>query len=153
MVPRHLQALRLTLVAGMLAALALAGTPRAFAKPFEPQENSFQSAVDGFLSYLKSETNEVVAAAARAARENRDTLAQAKAGIVAQISALREALSDQKAKLATLGKDLGAMGEEWKQMTVSLWAKLQRSAADALDWISAWMRNQSLSDRRPEIRV
>ena len=140
-------------MAGMLGALALAGALPASAKPFEPQENSLQSAVDGFASYLKSETNELVAAAARAARENKDTLAQAKANIDAQISALRETLSDQKARLATLGKDLGAMGEEWKQVTVSSWVKMQRSAADALDWISAWMRNQSLSDKSPEIRV
>ena len=151
MVPRHLQALRLTLMAGMLGVLALAGAPQAFAKPFEPQENSFRSTVDGFVAYLKSETNEVAAKAARAARENKGTLAQAKASIRAQISALRESLSGQKARLATLGKDAGAMGEEWKQAAVSSWAKMQRSAADALDGIAAWMRNQS--DKRPEIRV
>jgi hypothetical protein len=145
-------------MAGVLGALVLAGAPQAFAKPFEPQENSFQSAIDGFVSYLKSETNEIAAAAAREARENKDTLTQAKANIGAQITALREALSGQKARLATLGKDLGAkdlgaMGEEWKQAAVSSWAKMQRSAADALDWIEAWMRNHSLSDKRPEIRV
>ena len=153
MVPRRLQALRLTLLAGMLGALAFTGASQAVAKPLEPQENSFQSAVDGFVAYLKSETNELAAAAARAARENKDTLTQAKANIGAQISALREALSDQKARLATLGKDLGAMGEEWKQVTISSWAKMQRSAADALDGIAAWMRHQSLSDELSEIRV
>jgi len=153
MVPRRPQALRLTLLAGMLGALALAGASQAFAEPFEPQENSVQSTVDGFVAYLKSETNELAAAAARTARENKDTLAQAKANIGAQISALRGALSDQKARLETLGKDLGAKGEEWKQVTASSWARMQRSAADALDWISAWMRSQSLSDKSPEIRV
>jgi chromosome condensin MukBEF ATPase and DNA-binding subunit MukB len=140
-------------MAGMLGALALAGAPQAFAKPFEPQENSFQSTVDGFVSYLKSETSEVAAAAARAARENRGTLAQAKASIGAQFSALREALSGQKARLATLGKDAATMGEEWKQVTISSWATMQRSAADALDGIATWMRNQSLSNKHPEIRV
>jgi len=153
MVPRRLQALRLTLLAGMLGALAFTGASQAVAKPLEPQENSFQSAVDGFLAYLKSETNELAAAAARAARENKDTLTQAKANIGAQISALREALSGQKARLATLGKDAATMGEEWKQVTISSWATMQRSAADALDGIATWMRNQSLSDKHPEIRV
>jgi hypothetical protein len=145
-VPRHLQCLRLTLVAGTVGALALASAPQAVAKPIEPQENSFQTAVDSFASYLKAETNEAVVAAARAVRENKGTLAAAKARIDATISALRETLSGQKAILETLGPDAAAMGEAWRQAAVGSWARMQHSAAVALDWIAAWMRNHSLSD-------
>jgi hypothetical protein len=139
---------RLSLHCALIAAMPLfAGGALAAAKPLEPQENSLHSAVDSFVSYLKSETNEAVAAAARIARENKDTVAEVKSRIGAQIAAFSAALSGQKARLTTLGKDASAMWEAWREAAISSWAKAQAQAHDALDWITAWMRNQSLSDR------
>jgi hypothetical protein len=131
MPPRRLQSLRISLIAAMLGTQLFAGGALAAAQPVEPQENSLNSAVDDFVSYLKSETNEAVTAAARIARENKDSLAQAKSRIGAQIDALRGSLSGQKARLTTLHKE----------------------AHEPLDWIAGWMRNQSLSDQRPETPV
>jgi len=153
MVQRRLQSLRPALMAGLLGVVMLAPAPRAFAKPVDPQENSLQSAVGGFVAYLKSETNEAMTAAARAARENKETIATAKARIDATIASLRETLNGQKARLETLGKDATAMSEAWREAAVSSWAKIEHSVHDALDWIEAWMRNQSPSDQSPEIPV
>ena len=46
-------------MAAMIGLPFLAGTPAA-ATPIEPNENSVQAAVDSFVAYLKSETNEVM---------------------------------------------------------------------------------------------
>jgi hypothetical protein len=107
--------------------------------------------VDNFVAFLKSETNEAVTAAARLARENKDMIADARARLGAKIAAWHAALSGQKARLKTLGKDASARWEAWREEAVSSWAKIERKAHDALDWIAAWMRNQSLSD--PETPV
>ncbi|MGH9893619.1 MAG: hypothetical protein ACREA0_16860 [bacterium] len=151
MPPRRLPFFRYALIAAMLGAPLFAGGALAAAKPLEPQENSLHSAVDSFVSYLKSETNEAVTAAARIARENKDALAEAKSLIGARIAAFNAALSGQKARLTTLGEDASAMWEAWREAAVSSWAKVRAQAHDALDWIAAWVRNQSLSD--PETPV
>ena len=151
MPPRRLPSFRCALIAAMLATPLFAGGALAAAKPLEPQENSLHSAVDSFVSYLKSETNEAVTAAARIARENKDTVAEVKSRIGAPIAAFSAAFSSQTARLTTLGKDASAMWEAWREAAVSSWAKLQAQAHDALDWITAWMRNQSLSDRETSV--
>ena len=143
---RRLQSLKLALIAAMAGAFLLTAAASAVANPVEPQENSFQNAIDSLTAYLKTDTNEAMAAAARVARDNKGTLDAAKANIDATISALGETLSGRKAILETLGPDTAAMGEAWRQTAVESWAKMQQSAADALDWIAAWMRNHPLSD-------
>ena len=153
MPPRRLPSFRCALIAAMLGAPLFAGGALAAAKPLEPQENSLHSAVDSFISYLKSETNEAVTAAARIARENKDTLAEVKSRIGAQIAAFSASLSGQKARLTTLGKDASATWEAWRVAAVSSWAKIEREAHDALDWIATWMRNQSSIDQNPETPV
>jgi outer membrane murein-binding lipoprotein Lpp len=152
-VPCRLPLLRCTLIAAILAMPLLAGATSAAAKPLDTQENPLPSAVDSFVAYLKKETNEAMTAAARIARENKDVLAAAKSRFGTQIAAGRALLSGQKARLPTLGKDASAMWEAWTVEAVSSWAKIERGAHDALDWIATWMRNQSLSDQHPETPV
>ena len=151
MPPRRLPFFYFALIAAMLGAPLVAGGALAVAKPVEPQENSLHSAVDSFVSHLKSETNEAVTAAARIARENKDTVAEVKSRIGAQIAAFSAALSGQKARLTTFGKDASTVWEAWREAAVSSWAKVQAQAHDALDWITAWMRNQPLSDRETPV--
>jgi cytochrome c556 len=153
MVQHRLQSLRPALMARLLGVVMLAPASPAFAEPIDRQENSLQSTVDGFVAYLKSETNEAMTAATRAARDNKETIEAANARIDATIANLRETLNGQKARLEILGKDATAMSEAWREAAISSWAKIERSAHDALDWIEAWMRNQSLSDQSPEIPV
>jgi len=150
--PCRLPALRSALMAAMVGLPFLAGTPAA-AKPIEPNENSVQVTIDSFVAYLKSETNEAIAAAARMARDNKDNLAAAKSYLDSQLSAWRDLLSDQKARAGTLGKDASATWEAWREAVVSSWAIIERQALDALDWVTTWMRNQSSSDRNPETPV
>ena len=78
---RRLPSLRAALIASMLALPMFAGGALAAAHPVESQANSLQSAIDDFVSYLKSETNEAARTAARIARENEDTIDAAKSHI------------------------------------------------------------------------
>jgi hypothetical protein len=71
----------------------------------------------------------------------------------AHVADWRAALSGQKEGLKTLHKDASAMWEDLSETAVSSWAEAERQAHVALDWIAKWMRNQSLSDQRPEIPV
>jgi phage-related minor tail protein len=151
MQPRRLPSLRYALVAVTLGTFLLA-TPAVANSP-EPRENSFPTAVDRFVAYLKSETNEAMIAAVRLARQNKDQLAAAKSRIETEIAAFRAALSGQKERLPTLGKDMSTTWEAWRDAAVSSWAKVERRVHDTLDWIAAWVRNQSLSDQHPEIPV
>lgn len=143
--PLCLSRLHLAAIAA-IGMFAFAGGTHAAPRPVEPQANSsFQSTVDGFVSYLKSETNELATAAMRIARENKDRIAEVRSRASAQISAWSAALSGQKERLSTLGREASAKMQAWSKVAVSSWAKVGRSARDALDWITTWMRNQSSS--------
>ena len=150
---RRLPSLRAALIASMLALPMFAGGALAATHPVEPQANSLQSAIDDFVSYLKSETNEAARMAARLARENKDTIDAAKSHLGALTADWGAALSRQKERLKTLHKDASAMWEDWNETAVSSWAEAGRQAHMALDWIGKWMRNKSLSDQHPEIPV
>jgi len=103
------------LIAVLLGLALFAGSALAAAQPIDSQENSVQSSVDGFVSYLKSETNDALMAAARIARENKDTIDEAKARIGVQIDAVSAALSSRKERLKTFGNDASAMWEEMER--------------------------------------
>ncbi len=150
---RRLLSLRSMLFAAALGLPLLAGEALAATEPVEPQANSLQSAIDDFVSYLKSETNDAARTAARIAREHKDTLDTAKSQMDTYITNLRAALSGQKERVKTLHKDAPALWEDLSETAVSSWAEAERQAHMALDWIGKWMRNQSLSDQRPEIPV
>jgi hypothetical protein len=138
------------LIAAILG-LAVLGKMPAGAQPLGAQETSVQARVDSFVSYLKAEMNEALTAAARLARENKDSLASAKAYLESQYDGWR--LSYQKAGVTTLGKGAAAFWEAWTATAASSWASIEHHAHDALDWIEAWMRNQSSSNQYPETPV
>lgn len=146
--PSRLPWFRYTLIAAMLSMLA--GTAPAAAEPVEPQENSAQAALDNFVAYLKTETNEAITAASKLARDHKDSLDAAKSYLDRQFAGWRAALSGQK---ATLDKDASSIWQAWRQAAVSSWATIERSAHDVVDWIATWMRHQSLSDQNPETPV
>jgi hypothetical protein len=143
---------RSALIAALLGSALVAVTPAA-AEPVEPNETSVLAAIDSFVAYLKSETNQTVTAAARLARDNKESLAAAKSYLDSQLSGWRDLLSDQKARAGTLGKDAAASWEAWREAAVASWAAIERQAVDALDWIQSWMRNQSMTDQNPETPV
>jgi chromosome segregation ATPase len=147
---RRLPSLRCTFIAAMLGLPLFAASAPAATQPVEPQANSLQAAIDNFVSYLKSETNEAARIASRIAR---DTLDAAKSRLDTHIGDLRAALSGQKDRLTTFREDASATWEAWRAAAVSSWANVEREAHEALDWIAKWMRNQSLSDQRPEVPV
>ena len=148
--PLHcLSSLSATLIAALLGLPLFAASALGATQPVEPQANFLQATIDDFVSYLKSETNEAARVAARIARENKDTIDAAKSRMDAHIADCRAALSGQKERLKTLHKDASAMWEDLSERAVSSWDNVERH----VDWIAKWMRNQSLSDQRPEIPV
>jgi hypothetical protein len=138
----------LALLAGLLGTLLLAPAPRALAEPIDSQENSLESAVDSFFAYLRTETNEAIIAAARAAREHKDSIEAAKARVGA---ALDEC--GQKGTLERFGKNAAAMSEAWREAAASSWAKIESSARDVLAELETWLRRHSPPEENPEIPV
>ena len=149
---RRLRSSRLALLVGLCSAFLLAPAPRVSAKPIYPQANSLQSAVDRFVAYLKTETNAAMTEAARLAREHKDDIDAAKARVDAALAELI-ALSGHKESLDALSKDAAALSQAWREAAVSSWAKIERSARDALAEIDAWTRNQSLPNDDSDIHV
>jgi hypothetical protein len=143
----RLQSARLALLAGLLGTLLLAPAPRALAEPIDSQENSLESAVDSFFAYLRTETNEAIIAAARAARE------AAKARVGAALDELSQALGGQKGALERFGKNAAAMSEAWREAAASSWAKIESSARDVLAELETWLRRHSPPEENPEIPV
>jgi ElaB/YqjD/DUF883 family membrane-anchored ribosome-binding protein len=149
---RRMSPLCCALIAAMLA-LPLLPVRALAVGPLESQANSFQSAIDNFISHLKSETNEAARTAARIARDNQDVLDAARSRMDSHLSDFRAALSGRKEDLKTLHEDASAMWKAWKKTAVSSWDSVERHANEVLDWIAKWRRNQSLSVQRPEIPV
>ena len=152
MAHRRLQSSRLALLVGLCSAFLLVPAPRVSAEPIYPQANSLQSAVDRFVAYLKTETNAAMTEAARLAREHKDDIDAAKARVDAALAELI-ALSGHKESLDALSKDAAALSQAWREAAVSSWAKVERSARDALAEIDAWTRNQSLPNDDSDIHV
>jgi hypothetical protein len=153
MAHRRLQSSRLALLVGLFSAFLLAPAPRVSAEPIDPHANSVQSAVDRFVAYLKTETNAAMTEAARLAREHKDDIGAAKARVDAALAELRATLSGHKESLDALSKDAAALSQAWREAAVSSWAKIERSARDALAEIDAWTRNQSLPNDDSDIHV
>ena len=145
----RLQSSRLALLVGLCSAFLLAPAPRVSAEPIYPQANSLQSAVDRFVAYLKTETNAAMPEAAR----HKDDIDAAKARVDAALAELRATLSGHKESLDALSKDAAALSQAWREAAVSSWAKIERSARDALAEIDAWTRNQSLPNDDSDIHV
>jgi hypothetical protein len=151
LVPCRLSIIGSALIAVMVALPLLVGTP-ALAKPIDPNVSSVQAAIDDFVAYLKSETNEAMTTAVRLARDHEDDLATAKSYLDRQFSAWRDLLSDQKARAGTFVDDASATWNAWREAAAASWAIVERQAVDALDWIQSWMRH-SLRDQSPETPV
>lgn len=149
MAPRRPPLLRIALIA---AAMFAASSLPATAKSLDPKVNSLIAAVDNFIAYLRSETQQNAAAAAEFARDNKHVIDQATSRLAAQIADWRTALSGQKETLQTLGEDASALLKALGETAISSWAKVERHAVDALDWALGWVR-QSPSDQRSEIPV
>jgi hypothetical protein len=151
LVPFRLPWFRYALIAALLGVVA--GTAPASAEAVEPQEHSAQAALDSFVAYLKAETNEAITAAARLARDHKDSLDAARAYFDRHFTGWRAALSGHKAKVPTLDQDASAMWQAWREAAISSWATIERSAHNVVDWIATWMRRQSLSDQTPQTPV
>src|SRR4029078_13185442 len=97
----------------------------------ESHENSLQSQVDSFVSYLRTERNEATIAPARATRENNDSIDAAKALVGAALDNLSQACGGQKGDLERFSKNATAMSVAWREAAALSRAKIEHSAPRA----------------------
>jgi hypothetical protein len=135
----------------IVGAMTVSGPLRAQAKPLEAQDNSLQTAIDGFVAYLRSETYDVASEAARMARDNKDAIGMAEAALRSQLAKLGAALSGQKERAETLANDAMARLDAWSKSADMSWAR--RQAEELLDSFTAWLRSQAPSNETDEIPV
>ncbi len=140
-------------VAALLGAATCAAPALAHAEPLEPQDNSLQHAIDGFVAYLKSETYEAAADAARLAREHREEIEAAKKRLDPRFAELGAALSDQKARVDTLARDAMARLEAWRRSAGVSWVEAERLAETMIDRLSAWLRSHAPSNESEQVPV
>ncbi len=142
-----------------LAAAALFGSAivadpaRARAEPLDAQAESLQRAIDDFVAYLRSESYDAAAEAARLAREHRDEIEAAGKAFNSRLSELAALLSDQKARADTLARDAMARLEAWSRSAGVSLDEAERLAHTMLDRLSAWLRSQVPSKDNEEIPV
>jgi len=105
------------------------------------------------LKQIEETTNEAIIAAARAAREHKDSIEAAKARVGAALDELSQALGGQKGTLERFGKNAAAMSEAWREAAASSWAKIESSARDVLAELETWLRRHSPPEENPEIPV
>ncbi len=142
-----LSSLTLALAAcALVGAIAVSGPLHAQDKPLATQDNSLQSAIDGFLAYLKSESYDVASEAARLARDNKDVIGAAEATLHSHLARLGAALSGQKDRAETLANDAMARLDAWSKSAGVSWAETRRQAEELLDSFAAWMRSQAPSN-------
>jgi hypothetical protein len=140
-------------IGALFGALGFANPAVAQAEPVEPQANSLQSAIDDFVAYLKSDTYDAAAQAAKMARDHKHEIDAAKTNLRSRLAGLGATLSDQKARAETLASDAVARLGAWSRSAGVSWAEAERLADDMLDSFTAWLRSQTPSDETQEIPV
>jgi hypothetical protein len=137
----------------ILGLLAVGGPAFAQAKPIEPQVNSLQNAIDGFVAYLRSETYDLAAEAGRMARDHREAVDAPDSTLRAYLDEFGAALSGQKERAETLARDALARLDAWSKSAGVSWAEARRQAEQLFDGFSTWLRSQTPSDAMSEIPV
>jgi dihydroxyacetone kinase len=149
------------------ATLMLAATPVS-AKTTESQENS-NSAFTAFASQLKAQSEQALAASAKAAAnaiaESKAAIAEAEKNLAPRFETFRLTLNEQKARLGIIGQDAAsrlkawteaaakAWDEKWSDSWAHSWTEFHRSAMETLDRFRDWIAKQSVSDDQTETPV
>jgi hypothetical protein len=134
-----------------LGAVAASGPVQAQTKPTEAQDNSLQSAIDGFVAYLRSETYDVASEVERLACDNKATIGAAEDALRSHLAKLGAALSGQKERAETLANDAMARLHPWSKSTGVSWAEARRQVEELLDSFTTWLRSQAPSNETVEI--
>jgi hypothetical protein len=163
----------LSRAASATAVAVLLSTGPVFANAAELQENPIHSQLAHFASNLKAGGERALAAAAeataQAVEDSKRVVTEAETDLAPHFQTLQEMLSEQKVRLATIGKDAAARFDGWKQATTETWietwsdawpdtwleswAEMQRATIEALDRFRDWIEKQSVSDEQTEIPV
>jgi hypothetical protein len=150
----HLTFLTLTVAACVfLGAVAASGPVQAQTKATEVQDNSLQSAIDGFVAYLRSETYDVASEVARLARDDKYAIGAAEDALRSHLAKLGAALSGQKERAETLANDAMGRLDAWSKSTGVSWAEARRQVEELLDSFTTWLRSQAPSNETVEIPV
>lgn len=154
------------------ATLVLSAGP-ASAKPTESQEDSAYSQFESLASRLKAGAERALDAAgdatARAVAAGKGAIAETQDDFGPRLETFRQMLSEQKAKLATVGEDAVARFDAWKQAATDSWSEMwsdtwtqswtqswtefQRTATETLDRFRDWIAEKTDSEDATETPV
>ena len=138
----------------LAAALVASAASLSLAEPLRSgANNSFHSRMDRFAASVKAQTERAAAVSERAVERTEQTVITFKDRMRTHVESVGAALSEQKAKFATLNRDAATTLDSWMAVAVQSWAKMQRSTAETLERIAAWMRNQSETEEQDGTHV
>jgi hypothetical protein len=152
----------------LVAATVLLAVTPVSAKTAESQDNSY-SAFAAFASQLKAQSEQALAATAKAAayaiEEGKAAIAEGEKTLAPRLETFRLTLNQQKARLGIIGQDAAqrlkswkeaaakAWDEKWSDTWAQSWTEIHRSAMETLDRFRDWIAKQSVSDEHTETPV
>lgn len=153
---------RLRFLAAMLGFALLGALDPASARPLERHEDSLRAVLESFTATLKAETEKLAGRAADdAAQEAEQTFGKAAERMAAEVETFARALSERKDTLGTLGRELSAQLEAWKDAELDAWReaagqswfKMHHAMIELFGRLNDWLRTQSEPEANPEIPV
>ena len=152
---------RLRLLAAALGLALLAAAEPASARALEQQEDQLRAALEDFTAKLKTETEKLAGRAAEVAQEAEQTFGKAAGRMAQEAETFARSLSERKDTLGTLGRELSAQLEAWKNEELEAWReamgeswfKMHHAMFEMLGRLNDWLRMQSEPEANPEIPV
>jgi hypothetical protein len=152
---------RVRLLAAVLGFALLGAVEPLSAKPLERHEEQLRAALQDFAATLKSETDKLAGRAAEAAQDAEQTFGKAAERMAREVEDLAGALSERKDTLGTLGRELSAQLEAWKDTELDRWReaageswfKMHHAMIELMGRLNDWLRMQSEPEANPEIPV
>lgn len=152
---------RLRVLAAVVGFALIGAAEPLSARPLDRHEEQLRSALQDFATTLKSETERLAGQAAQAAQEAEQTFGKAAERMAEEAEAFARALSERKDTLGTLGRELSAQLEAWRDTELDRlreaagesWFKMHHAMIELLGRLNDWLRTQSEPEANPEIPV
>ncbi len=152
---------RLRVLAAVLGFALIGAVEPTSARPLERHEEQLRSALQDFAATLKTETERLAGQAAEAAQDAEQTFGKAAERMAKEAEDLARALSERKDTLGTLGRELSAQLEAWKDAELDRWRdtadeswfRMHHAMTELLGRLNDWLRTQPETEANPEIPV
>lgn len=152
---------RLRVLAAVLGFALLGAVEPVSARPLERHEEQLRAALDNFAATLKSESEKLAGRAAQAAEDAERRFGKTAERMAQEAEAFARSLSERKDTLGTLGRELSAQLEAWKDQELEAWRdamgeswfKMHHSMMELMARLNDWLRTQAEPEANPEISI